>query len=172
MAQFLLVQPVRRQTFPVALVLIYNWTPLCYHSVHFVSVFQTNCIGYYYKPWFFRHVEGFLKQNRVAVEYIPLRHYYHRHTRSIFWELQVNYSGKLHSTTQLPTYLLLFFRFCLFVFLRNNRHSDFQWLYSVIFFSSSHRCPSRLTTDVENQIILIHNNSSFYTTYITINFFF
>ncbi|KTG34979.1 hypothetical protein cypCar_00017779 [Cyprinus carpio] len=50
---------------------------------------KTNCIGYYFKPWFFRHVEGFLKQNRVAVEYIPLRHYYHRHTRSIFWELQV-----------------------------------------------------------------------------------
>ncbi|XP_050995101.1 delta(24)-sterol reductase [Labeo rohita] len=49
---------------------------------------KTNCIGYYYKPWFFRHVEGFLRQNRVAVEYIPLRHYYHRHTRSIFWELQ------------------------------------------------------------------------------------
>uniref|UniRef100_A0A671MWQ1 24-dehydrocholesterol reductase n=1 Tax=Sinocyclocheilus anshuiensis TaxID=1608454 RepID=A0A671MWQ1_9TELE len=49
---------------------------------------KTNCIGYYYKPWFFRHVEGFLKQNRVAVEYIPLRHYYHRHTLSIFWELQ------------------------------------------------------------------------------------
>uniref|UniRef100_A0A671PVA1 Delta(24)-sterol reductase-like n=1 Tax=Sinocyclocheilus anshuiensis TaxID=1608454 RepID=A0A671PVA1_9TELE len=77
---------------------------------------KTNCIGYYYKPWFFRHVEGFLKLNRVAVEYIPLRHYYHRHTRSIFWELQVHYSGKFHSTAQLPNYLLIFFIFCLFVF--------------------------------------------------------
>lgn len=27
--------------------------------------------------------------NREGLEYIPLRHYYHRHTRSIFWELQV-----------------------------------------------------------------------------------
>ncbi|XP_016299386.1 delta(24)-sterol reductase-like [Sinocyclocheilus anshuiensis] len=72
---------------------------------------KTNCIGYYYKPWFFRHVEGFLKLNRVAVEYIPLRHYYHRHTRSIFWELQVHYSGKFHSTAQLPNYLLIFFIF-------------------------------------------------------------
>lgn len=23
-----------------------------------------------------------------AVEYVPLRHYYHRHTRSLFWEIQ------------------------------------------------------------------------------------
>ncbi|KAI4889050.1 hypothetical protein NFI96_001504 [Prochilodus magdalenae] len=49
---------------------------------------KINCIGYYYKPWFFKHVEKFLKEDCVAVEYIPLRHYYHRHTRSIFWELQ------------------------------------------------------------------------------------
>uniref|UniRef100_W5L1N3 Delta(24)-sterol reductase n=1 Tax=Astyanax mexicanus TaxID=7994 RepID=W5L1N3_ASTMX len=49
---------------------------------------KINRIGYYYKPWFFKHVEQYLKDDRVAVEYIPLRHYYHRHTRSIFWELQ------------------------------------------------------------------------------------
>ncbi|KAK6179008.1 hypothetical protein SNE40_011465 [Patella caerulea] len=48
---------------------------------------KVNCIGRYYKPWFFKHVEEFLKKG-PAVEYIPLRHYYHRHTRSIFWELQ------------------------------------------------------------------------------------
>ena len=51
--------------------------------------FQLNSIGNYYKPWFFRHVENYLKTNREGLEYIPLRHYYHRHTRSIFWELQV-----------------------------------------------------------------------------------
>ncbi|XP_006635059.1 delta(24)-sterol reductase isoform X1 [Lepisosteus oculatus] len=49
---------------------------------------KINCIGHYYKPWFFKHVESYLKENRRGVEYIPLRHYYHRHTRSIFWELQ------------------------------------------------------------------------------------
>lgn len=51
--------------------------------------FQLNSIGSYYKPWFFKHVENYLKTNREGLEYIPLRHYYHRHTRSIFWELQV-----------------------------------------------------------------------------------
>lgn len=50
---------------------------------------QMNRIGLYFKPWFFKHVEGYLKGDRSGVEYIPLRQYYHRHTRSIFWELQV-----------------------------------------------------------------------------------
>lgn len=50
---------------------------------------KINNIGYYWKPWFFKHVEGFLhKSGPPCVEYIPLRHYHHRHTRSIFWELQ------------------------------------------------------------------------------------
>uniref|UniRef100_A0A8I5UA27 24-dehydrocholesterol reductase n=1 Tax=Pongo abelii TaxID=9601 RepID=A0A8I5UA27_PONAB len=49
---------------------------------------KLNSIGNYYKPWFFKHVENYLKTNREGLEYIPLRHYYHRHTRSIFWELQ------------------------------------------------------------------------------------
>ena len=46
-----------------------------------------NAIGNYYKPWFYTHVEGFLKSG-PGVEYIPLRDYYHRHSRSIFWEMQ------------------------------------------------------------------------------------
>ncbi|KAL4656040.1 delta(24)-sterol reductase-like [Arapaima gigas] len=50
---------------------------------------KINRIGFYFKPWFFKHTECFLKEDCRAVEYIPLRHYYHRHTRSIFWELQV-----------------------------------------------------------------------------------
>ncbi|XP_041127233.1 delta(24)-sterol reductase [Polyodon spathula] len=49
---------------------------------------KINSIGHYYKPWFYKHVESYLRANRSGVEYIPLRHYYHRHTRSIFWELQ------------------------------------------------------------------------------------
>jgi delta24-sterol reductase len=56
--------------------------------------FQINSIGNYYKPWFFKHVEKFLKKG-PAVEYIPLRHYYHRHTRSIFWQLQVGIKNSL-----------------------------------------------------------------------------
>lgn len=48
---------------------------------------KINCIGYFWKPWFFKHVEKFLHAG-ADVEYIPLRHYYHRHSRSIFWELQ------------------------------------------------------------------------------------
>ncbi|XP_019752424.1 delta(24)-sterol reductase [Hippocampus comes] len=49
---------------------------------------KINRIGLHFKPWFFRHVEGYLTGGKRGVEYIPLRHYYHRHTRSIFWELQ------------------------------------------------------------------------------------
>lgn len=48
---------------------------------------KVNRIGSYYKPWFFSHVAGFLKTGK-AVEYIPLRDYYHRHTKSLFWEIQ------------------------------------------------------------------------------------
>jgi len=46
-----------------------------------------NAIGRWYKPWFFKHVQEFLKKGQ-AVEYIPLRDYHHRHSRSIFWEIQ------------------------------------------------------------------------------------
>ncbi|KAF7268520.1 hypothetical protein GWI33_018395 [Rhynchophorus ferrugineus] len=53
-----------------------------------VEVNKLNEIGKWYKPWFFIHVRDMLKRNEDVVEYIPLRDYYHRHTRSIFWELQ------------------------------------------------------------------------------------
>jgi len=52
---------------------------------------KLNSIGHYYKPWFFTHVAAYLDKKYIGkeiVEYIPLRHYYHRHTRSIFWEIQ------------------------------------------------------------------------------------
>lgn len=49
---------------------------------------KLNEIGRYYKPWFFKHVETYLTRNVHGEEYIPLRHYYHRHSRSIFWEIQ------------------------------------------------------------------------------------
>lgn len=47
-----------------------------------------NKIGLWWKPWFFKHVEKILHNRRPKREYIPLRDYYHRHSRSLFWELQ------------------------------------------------------------------------------------
>jgi delta24-sterol reductase len=47
---------------------------------------KINRIGRYWKPWFYKHVEGFLRDG-PAEEYIPIREYYHRHTKSLFWEL-------------------------------------------------------------------------------------
>lgn len=47
-----------------------------------------NPIGRWYQPWFYKHVEGFLRDHHPTVEYIPLRDYLHRHTRSYFWALE------------------------------------------------------------------------------------
>ncbi|XP_072945886.1 delta(24)-sterol reductase-like [Epargyreus clarus] len=52
-----------------------------------------NPIGNWYSKWFFtqaqRRLENYRRGRKDSpVEYIPLRHYYHRHTRSLFWELQ------------------------------------------------------------------------------------
>lgn len=49
---------------------------------------KLNAIGRWFKPWFFKHVQTYLKEDVRDVEYIPIRDYYHRHTRSIFWEIQ------------------------------------------------------------------------------------
>lgn len=71
-----------------------------------------NPIGYWYKEWFYKHVQKFLyatsdncmdsnganggnKKGKdsaplmpaMAREIIPLRHYYHRHSKSLFWEM-------------------------------------------------------------------------------------
>jgi len=46
-----------------------------------------NRIGRFWKPWFFGHVQSYLKRS-AGWELIPLRDYYHRHSRSIFWEIQ------------------------------------------------------------------------------------
>ncbi len=47
-----------------------------------------NAIGRWYKPWFYKHVQTYLKNRQAGVEYIPLRDYYHRHTRSYFWTME------------------------------------------------------------------------------------
>ena len=49
---------------------------------------RVNRIGRWHKEWFFTYVEKILKKNAIHVEYIPLRDYFHRHTRSLFWEIQ------------------------------------------------------------------------------------
>lgn len=49
---------------------------------------EINKIGSFYKPWFYKHVEQFL-ETKKHIEYIPLRDYYHRHTRSFFWEMEL-----------------------------------------------------------------------------------
>lgn len=48
---------------------------------------KLNEIGLWYKPWFFKHAQAFFDTG-PRTEYIPLRQYYHRHSRSIFWEIQ------------------------------------------------------------------------------------
>ena len=53
---------------------------------------QRNILSRWYKPWFYIHVRDMLsqvKQGESVVEYIPLRDYYHRHTRSLFWEMEM-----------------------------------------------------------------------------------
>lgn len=47
-----------------------------------------NPIGRWYQPWFYKHVEKILHEGRETVEYLPLRDYLHRHTRSYFWAME------------------------------------------------------------------------------------
>jgi delta24-sterol reductase len=60
------------------------------------NIFGYNPIGFWFKSWFYKHVETFLNKKSISgasdenipldyVEFIPLRDYFHRHTRSIFW---------------------------------------------------------------------------------------
>ncbi|KAK9676484.1 hypothetical protein RND81_11G080000 [Saponaria officinalis] len=44
-----------------------------------------NNVGWWFKPWFYQHAQTALKKGEF-VEYIPTREYYHRHTRSLYWE--------------------------------------------------------------------------------------
>lgn len=52
------------------------------------GVAPVNAIGRWYKEWFFKYVYHFIEKKQEARELIPLRHYYHRHTKSLFWEVQ------------------------------------------------------------------------------------
>lgn len=48
---------------------------------------STNYINLWYKPFFYKHVETFIKKGEYE-ELLPIKHFYHRFTRSIFWELE------------------------------------------------------------------------------------
>jgi delta24-sterol reductase len=47
-----------------------------------------NAIGRWYKPWFYKHVQIYLDNSKEGVEYLPLRDYFHRHTRGYFWAME------------------------------------------------------------------------------------
>lgn len=49
--------------------------------------FQINHITQWYKPWFYKHVESFLKKGG-DYEYVPLEDYLLRHNRAIFWVVE------------------------------------------------------------------------------------
>jgi delta24-sterol reductase len=44
---------------------------------------SVNRVGLWYKPWFHEHVR--VRARRPVSEHVPLRQYYHRHSRAIFW---------------------------------------------------------------------------------------
>ncbi|XP_078661242.1 delta(24)-sterol reductase-like isoform X2 [Branchiostoma floridae x Branchiostoma belcheri] len=48
---------------------------------------KINHVTRWYKPWFYKHVETFLKTGE-NYEYIPLREYLLRHNRAIFWVVE------------------------------------------------------------------------------------
>ena len=50
---------------------------------------SANRISLWWKPWFYKHVEKILNEGEETVEYIPLLDYYHRHTQSLFWEMEL-----------------------------------------------------------------------------------
>ncbi len=49
---------------------------------------RVNRINNYYKPYFYSYVEKNLRVSGAFSEYIPTRHYYHRHTPSVFFQLK------------------------------------------------------------------------------------
>jgi len=54
-----------------------------------VPLGAANRLSLWWKPWFYKHVEKILRRNKEKVEYIPLTDYYHRHTQSLFWEMEL-----------------------------------------------------------------------------------
>lgn len=57
---------------------------------------RINPVNRWHKPWFHKHVERILAEGREVDESIPLRHYFHRHTPSVFFQLEdlIPFSGR------------------------------------------------------------------------------
>lgn len=59
-------------------------------EVEAMGVGPVNSMGWWYKPWFHRYVKETILDKSTdgspVVEYVPTRDYYHRHTRSLYWE--------------------------------------------------------------------------------------
>jgi delta24-sterol reductase len=49
---------------------------------------KVNGVNYFWKPWYYLHVQEALGEKGGFDEYVPVRHYHHRFTRSVFWELR------------------------------------------------------------------------------------
>lgn len=47
-----------------------------------------NAIGLWFKPWFYKHVETYVARKKGGIEYLPVRDYFHRHTRGYFWAME------------------------------------------------------------------------------------
>jgi delta24-sterol reductase len=48
---------------------------------------MVNRINDFWKPFYYRWVETFLEK-RGGSDLVPLKHFLHRFTRSVFWELE------------------------------------------------------------------------------------
>ncbi len=48
---------------------------------------KINAINRWYKPWYYTHVARYLEWGE-GEEYLPIRHYFHRHTPSVFFQLK------------------------------------------------------------------------------------
>eukprot|EP00095_Tigriopus_kingsejongensis_P006791 maker-scaffold608_size125128-snap-gene-0.16 protein:Tk06791 transcript:maker-scaffold608_size125128-snap-gene-0.16-mRNA-1 annotation:"delta -sterol reductase" len=46
---------------------------------------KLNQLGKWYSPWFYKHVETYLKDKKEGVEYIPTIDFYHRQNNAFFW---------------------------------------------------------------------------------------
>jgi len=65
-----------------AVILVGNFADVPDNEKH-----KINHVNSWYKPWFFKHVESFLKKGE-GYEYIPLEDYLLRHNRAIFWVVE------------------------------------------------------------------------------------
>lgn len=61
-----------------------------YAGVEETKGHTVNSMGWWHKPWFHKYAKEHILDKSVdgspIVEYVPTRDYYHRHTRSLYWE--------------------------------------------------------------------------------------